>query len=480
METKKKTLEKIREIDFNKIFVIDENMHLEYTYGEFFSGCIALANSLNECSQKNIFVVMDNSVELAALYFAVVLANKRIIVADPEKGVDEIQELLREQKNVFSIIKKNGIEVNSDFTDIFQRRYEKNIKEKFIKALEDYDFSCGYLTTFTSGTSGKTKGVINSLNNLFETTFSFAEKVHNLNGGTFLHLMPMTYMAGILNSIFMPFILEYRIVIGSRFSVRLAMSFWKIVEKYEVNFLWMSPMMLTMVDKVDRGDKYEKYCRNHIISYFIGTAPLSNDVRKKFEERYGVKLQASYGLSETLFISVETMESILKKKVDNVGELISNVDYIVNEDGELQIKVPWMFNGYTNVDTSEYFNGDYYMTGDLAEIKDGILSIVGRKKDLIIRGGMNISPKLIEEYIAEMNVFLEFCIYGKKNDYGEEEVCCAYVLSEKQNHKDVEKAVSRNIIKKLGNNYLINSFNKVDNLPRNINGKIDKNALRGE
>ena len=479
MSVKNQTLDKIQKIDFDNIFVIDEKKQTEYSYNAFFSCCLSIAKELENRKENSLFVVLENGIDLFSLYFAAIMAQKKIIVADPEKGNDELHELLSENPDAFPIVLKKDFEKNTDILECFRDAGITDVKGELLSRFENFDFDSGYLTTFTSGTSGKTKGVVNSLNNLFGTTFSFEEKLDVEENGTFLHLMPMTYMAGILNSIFMPFIMGYRIVVGARFSVRMAISFWTLVEKYNVNFLWMSPMMLTMVDKVDRSSRYEEYCRKHKICFLIGTAPLSIDVRHNFEKRYGVMLQASYGLSETLFISVETKQSIERKTEDNVGEILSGVDYRITEDKELQISVPWMFKGYTNESTDDYFNGEYYMSGDLAKVNDGVLSIVGRKKDLIIRGGLNISPKLIEDVISQLNFFVEFSVFGKKNGIGEEEVCCAYVLDSSLPASDIEKKVSSYVIQKLGNNYSINSFIRMESLPRNINGKIDKNILRG-
>ena len=480
MTVKERVIAVISNIDFEQTFITDEKRKLHLSYNGFFSRCLHIADFLKQRNERKIFVVIDNSVELCALYFAVIFAKKGIVVADPEKGNEELEELLADSQGAFPIVLKKGVEKNTDYYDMFYEAYEKECKAETVIAFQKYDFDYDYLTTFTSGTSGKTKGVVNSLNNLFSTSLSFIEKIPNYNEGCLLHLMPMTYMAGILNSIFMPFVMGYRIVIGERFSVKTAISFWKKVEKYNVSLLWLSPMMLTMIDKVDRGDYYEKYCRNNEICYLIGTAPLNEDVRRRFEERYGVKLRASYGLSETLFVSVETEKSISTKKRDNVGELLTGVDYKIMEDGELLINVPWMYKGYTNVNTQEYFDGKYYKSGDLAEIENGVLSIVGRKKDLIIRGGLNISPKMIEDIISQLDCFTEYCIFGKNNSIGEEEVCCAYVSKSEGLENDIESKVSDYVTGKLGKNYSINKFLKMDSLPRNINGKIDKNLLRGD
>ena len=64
--------------------------------------------------------------------------------------------------------------------------------------------------------------------------------------------MPMTYMAGILNSLIYPFLIGARIIITRRFSIISARNFWNIVIKYKADLFWLSPAMLMMIDQIDR------------------------------------------------------------------------------------------------------------------------------------------------------------------------------------------------------------------------------------
>lgn len=479
-------IERIEKLNFSELFMIDDILGKQFTYREFFSRALSLAAYLNRVTAGDtVIAVKENSFDLALLYFAVMFTDKRIVVIDPQKGADEIYTIL-------SGIATAGLLVDSNISlkgeirhhliempsDDYDSDISEDVKNNVIAGLWARKGSTPYLVTFTSGTSSVSKGVTHTLDNLFLTAAALNEKVKK-EGGTFLHVMPMTYMAGVLNSLFYPFLTGSRIVITKRFSIIWARKFWDIVIKYGVDLFWLSPSMLMMINQMDRTHQGEEYCRSRNLTFLIGTAPLVNEVRTKFNGRYGVRVYASYGLSETLFVSVENDESLEKSEMNSVGELLSGVEYMFSESGEIFIDVPWMYLGYTNEETDKYFAGKYYRTGDLAEMRDGCLYITGRSKDLIIKGGMNISPALIEEVVYKENGIAENVVIGVKDNKGEEKVCCVYtVIDGAENQEAVEKNIRKSVVNSLGKNYILDYLWKVDDIPRNINGKIDKKMLK--
>jgi AMP-dependent synthetase/ligase len=477
---------KINELDFKNEFIIDEILGRSYTYCEFFSQALLVADFIeNSVVGDSVIAVKENSYELALLYFSVMLTTKRILVVDPQKGKDEIKTIVDELdktsifldgKSEWSDAIKHEIlnlpELREPDIDLIE------IKQKVLDKLQRRNNDIPFLVTYTSGTSGVTKGVEHTLDSLFLSALALDTKVQKRRG-TFIHVMPMTYMAGILNSLIYPFIVGARIVIVKRFSIASARNFWNVVIKYGVNLFWLSPAMLMMIDQMDRKSDGEIYCRQNKLTFLIGTAPLTNEMRTKFNSRYGVKVFASYGLSETLFVSVETKESLEKSDKNSVGEFLPGVEYYKTEFEELLINVPWMYRGYTNENTKEYFEENYYKSGDLAEIKDGCLYITGRSKDLIIKGGMNISPVLIENCIYKEQRILENVVIGVKDCSGEEKVCCVYTLSDEvENQTALESKLKKLVLNELGKNYSLDYLWQIDAIPRNINGKIDKNKLK--
>lgn len=476
-------IERLKNTDFSRPFVTDAETGKVYSYQEFFGRCWNIASTLAESPEKHHSVyVMENSVELLSCYFASIMAGKIATAIDPLKGKEEIDGILESIKDALLVTDKIG-KAKLETYDLYLEKGSfaeteevPNIKERVIDKFANFNFDVDYLLTFTSGTSGNTKGVRHTLNNLLKTAESF-NKYFNVNTENKLaHLMPMTYMAGILNSIFQPFVAGAQIVVMGRFSPMKAFTFWQQIAQYGVNTFWLSPSMLTIIMKVGKHDVGQEYCKRVNPLFFIGTAPLHMATRVEFEEKYGATLYASYGLSETLFLSTETPET-LALGGGNVGKLLEGVEYRFGEDGEFLVDVPWMFLGYTNEPTEHYFDGTSYKTGDLAKIENNILSIVGRSKDLIIKGGMNISPALIESVVTEIPEVEECSAFSVLSDIKEELIVLGYTAHTKD-IEAMEKEIAARVVNKLGKNYMIDFFYKVSAIPKNINGKNDKKVLK--
>lgn len=482
---KKIVIDRLKSLDFSEEFVCDALTGKHYSYNVFFARCTTLAEKLRKeaVGKEHLVLIMDNSIELLSCYFAAILSGKIATAIDPLKGKDEVAHILSSIDDGYIVVDKAG-KAKVDTYDLLLEAgtfdatacAEGNVKSDVIDTFEQRDFLSDYLLTFTSGTTGNTKGVRHSLNNLFLTAEAFNNMFTVGKDNVFAHLMPMTYMAGILNSIFQPFVAGAKIVVLGRFSPMKAFTFWQDVAKNEINTFWMSPSMLTILLKVAKHEVGQEYCKEHKTLFFIGTAPLHQSTRDEFEAKYPVKLYASYGLSETLFLSTETPET-LALGGGNVGKLLNGVEYHFGGDGEFLVDVPWMFLGYTNEPTEHYFDGTSYKTGDLAKIEDGILSIVGRSKDLIIKGGMNISPALIEGVVFGIQGVEECCVFSVLNKLKEELIVLAYTTTV-EDKDSLEKTISSTVAKELGKNYLIDMFYRTKSIPKNINGKNDKKVLK--
>lgn len=476
----------IQDLDFDSIFIFDDINDKQYTYDEYFKKCLQIAHFLDKTNRnKPIVAIMENSIELSMLYFAAMLVNVTIMAVDPQKGPEELKSILDELTEI-RIICENDIDYIKDnfenFID-FELCVDddvciNDVKKSVLEKISERDFSMPYLVTFTSGTSGKTKGVMHSLNSLFQSAYALHEKIDTRLKSCLLHVMPMTYMAGILNSLIYPFVAGASIVLTRRFSVITARLFWKKAIKYNANLFWLSPAMLMMIEQMDRGEEGKRYCKENELCFLIGTSALTNKTRETFNKKYGVTVQASYGLTETLFVSVETQTSLSEKYLNSVGEFLDGVEYRLSDTAELLIYVPWMYLGYTNENTQEYFDEQYYKSGDQADVNGGQLFIIGRCKDIIVKGGMNISAALIESCILENTDIVDCAVIGVKDRMDEEKICCVYVLPQKQSQSAVSEAeVKKMVLNKLGKNYFIDYFCETDKLPRNQNGKIDKNRM---
>jgi len=457
-------------------FIYDAINQRTIKYSEFFSEVVLFQNELESRDIKSgdiICILLNNSIEFVKIFFVGLISNFTIVPIDPEKGRSEIKEIINDVKPKLVIYDNfdyeflgEKIQINEMNQQVFQESKDN------LLLINNLDFEKDFLITFTSGSTGKPKGVVHSLKNLMLSALSFNEKFNFNSKNIFLHNLPMSYMAGILNLIFLPFISGSKIVIDHRFSLKSAMDFWKIPEEFSVNTFWFTPTIIGLLLKFDRSNKGVEFVQNKSIIGCVGTSALNPTIKDEFENKYKIKLYESYGLSETLFVTTNSPNL----KNQGVGKLLKNtkIDFI---EKEIMIKVPWMFKRYHDLHENKNLIDEYFLSGDLGEIsKENILLISGRKKDLIIKGGINISPKKLEDFITNKKIFQECVVLGFPDKVlGEKTVC--FILS-LENNEDVKKQLNKKIIEELGKDYHIDEFIELVEIPKTVNGKINKPQIR--
>ncbi|MEM9756889.1 MAG: AMP-binding protein, partial [Pseudomonadota bacterium] len=215
-------------------------------------------------------------------------------------------------------------------------------------------------------------------------------------------------------------------------------NFWKLVERWKITFVITVPTAISalMQRPVDADI-------SSIKTAFSGSSPLPLELYRRFEEATGVTIVEGYGLTEaTCLVSCNPVEG--QKKVGSVGVPFPHCDVKIvkqtpdgpeecaaDEVGEICIDNPGVFEGstYTEVDKNhDLFHHDVYLrTGDLGRIDDdGYVWITGRAKDLIIRGGHNIDPALIEECLASHEAVAMAGAIGQPDAFAGE-LPCVYV-----------------------------------------------------
>ena len=217
-------------------------------------------------------------------------------------------------------------------------------------------------------------------------------------------------------------------------------NFWKLVERWKVSFFVMVPTAASALMQVEVKSDVSS------LRYALcGSAPLPKDLFNKFEDSTGLQILEGYGMTETTCL-ISGYPPAGTKKIGSVGipfpycdVKILNVSEEgkvlkkckVNEVGEICVNNPGVLVGKTYTDSHKNKNafayGTHFRTGDLGKIdSDGYLWITGRAKDLIIRGGHNIDPALIEDTLSgHPEVAMVGAIGQPDSHLGE--VPCAYV-----------------------------------------------------
>lgn len=473
-------IQELFEFNKEKTLIIDVKKKKKISYNNFFKNMFVWTRILKEkviIDKPKIAIIADHSSSVLLLYFSVFYLGGTVISIDSNRGNKEISELLTISKPDMILYSE---EAPKDFLNKytckkisdFQYDEEVNLKNKD-SLWNNASFDSAKLISFSSGTTGIPKGIINSLGNLLLSAIAFRNKFKFNGQNIFYHNLPMAYMAGILNLWLLPMISGSSIVIEKRFNINSVLNFWDTPLKYNVNVFWLIPTIIELLLKLDRDKERANFIKlNKKIIACVGTAPLNNISKNNFEEKYGILLYESYGLSETLFVATNYPD--LAEKSYSVGQLLDEVQLDFNDENEILIKVPWAFKGYIQ---SENNFEEYFSSGDIGQLKENYLYITGRKKDLIIKGGVNISPRRLEDFFIKNEFFEEASIIGIKDDILGEKIVCCFVEKRIHRYTDI-KEINQSILKDLGKDYYVDVFFKVDKIPKNINGKVDKMKLK--
>jgi long-chain acyl-CoA synthetase len=270
---------------------------------------------------------------------------------------------------------------------------------------------------YTSGTTGRPKGAMLSHRNLLANIESFREILHVTEEDVFLAVLPLFHAYAATVVFLEPLSIGATIVLEPRFVPELTL---KAIAEHRVTLFAGVPTMFAVLAKLPRPPADFSAWRLCI----SGGAPLPPPVLEAFEARYGVPIYEGYGPTECA--PVLTVNPPLGvRKIGSVGPPIPQVELrIVDEQGntlppgqmgEVVARGPNVMKGYLNrpEETAEVLHEGWYHTGDLGQAdEDGYYYIVGRKKDLILVGGLNVYPREVELVLTSHPAVADAAVIG--------------------------------------------------------------------
>ncbi len=286
---------------------------------------------------------------------------------------------------------------------------------------------------YTSGTTGKPKGVMLTHENLITSAESAyrANEVKEPQIGLMCLPLAHIYGVGAMNAANFNEFPEGKAIMMRWYDPEECL---RLIERYRVNFFPAVPTMYSLILNHPNVDKYDTTSLKDCIA---GAAPLPLELRRAFMEKFGCTMRQLYGLTEStgmgacLRPSMEWRDGSTGKAYDNMELAIFDEDdneLGPGEIGEVVIRGPQVMKGYLKrpEETAEALRNGWLHTGDIGYLdEDGYLYITDRKKDIIIKGGENIMPTQIEEVLYQHPAVAEAAVIGVPDpDYGEEIVAC--------------------------------------------------------
>ena len=334
---------------------------------------------------------------------------------------------------------------------------------------------------YTSGTTGAPKGAeLTHFNMFFNAYYSGNYITHTKPGEVALTTLPLFHSFGqtcLMNACVLT---GGTMTMLPRFETKKAM---EIIQRDKVTLIALVPTMYAFFLNQE-GD----FDLSSIRVAVSGGAALPEEVHRAFNERFGITILEGYGLSETSPVASFTREGE-EVRVGSIGKPIWGVEMAIRredgswaeieEPGEVVIRGHNIMKGYYRKPeaTEAAIIDGWFHTGDIGKVdQDGYFYIVDRKKDLIIRGGMNIYPREIEEVLYAHPKVLEAAVIGVPDPLRGEEVK-VYVAPKDDETIEPEEIMAY-LQAEMAKYKWPKSIEVIDELPKGPTGKILKRELR--
>jgi len=334
---------------------------------------------------------------------------------------------------------------------------------------------------YTSGTSGRPKGVMLTCGNIAANVRQCQEWVDFGRNDTILGVLPQFHSFGLTVLTMLPLATGARAVYTARFIPRKIID---LAKQHRPTALVAIPSMYNALRLMKDSGGEDLASLRFAVS---GGEPLPDAVYDGFHQKFGIEINEGYGLTETSPVTNWCRPSEQRRKC--VGKALGGVDQRIvgpdgavlgpNQDGEVRMKGPNIMKGYLNLpdETAAVFDEHgYFKTGDMGRLDEhGLLSITGRIKEMLIIGGENVFPREIEEVLNRHDSVKDSAVIGMQ-DGMRGEVALAFVEL-KEGARFDEGAIKSFCREHIAGFKVPRDIRVVKELPRNPTGKIMRRKL---
>jgi len=333
---------------------------------------------------------------------------------------------------------------------------------------------------YTSGTTGRSKGAMLSHGNLFSNAESLKQAWAFTSEDVLLHALPIFHIHGLF--------------VATNVSL-LSGASMLFLPKFDPDAVFkalpQASVMMgvpTFYTRLLKDSRLSRETTEHMRLFISGSAPLLPETHREWQARTGHAILERYGMTETNMNSSNPYRGA--RNPGSVGLPLPGVEIRVadgggnplpqGEIGMIEVRGPNVFQGYWRMPEktkAEFRKDGFFITGDMGVIgPNGYLSIVGRGKDLIITGGLNVYPREIESLLDDLPGVEESAVVGLPHEDFGEGVTAFLVL--KNGAQVTEAGVLEALCDRLARFKLPKRVIFVEQLPRNTMGKVQKSALR--
>jgi acyl-CoA synthetase (AMP-forming)/AMP-acid ligase II len=445
----------------------------ELTYAELDEridlACSSLATAGVEASTP-VVVVVGNDVDSVVAVHAAMRLDAVILLVPRSAGEAQVADIIARTGAVFGVT-PNGptaavpgvtwvaVDAEAEHPGVF--RSERAADEP-----------CFVL--YTSGTTSKPKGVVHSLSTLLKASENYIEAAGLSDDDRIFLISPLASVTGVLQGLFIGPMLAVPVVLEDRWDPSATCEL--LVSSGATWYGGPDRLLDRVLDEAVARDATVP-----LRAVYLGGTMLDRRIVERIEDEFRIIVMRAYGSSE-----VPVSTSGLRAEPRDVrhgddGIALADVEVRVGSSSdatECCIRGPHTFLGYTDADDdAEAFDEDWFRTGDVAEVNNGRIRIVGRLKDIIIRNGLKIPAAEVEDAIAKIAGVAECAAYSVADNTTGERLAVAVVLEPAHQISLADIAdtlVSAGLPKyKLPEELVFWD----EPLPLNANGKVERNTL---
>lgn len=444
------------------------------SYKEYYRYAVQYCCSLTESGIKNkdrVGVLLNNSKEFLFIINALWFCGAVPVVLNTRLTENELTQQIENIKLSYLIAEETRFSKN--FVEVISLSYLKSKSQINQKCIQDFDLKNDALIMFTSGSTGKSKAVVHTFENIYESVFSLNSFINLNDNDRWLASLPFYHIGGFM-------ILCRSLISGSTLIIPSSIKHEELkyfIEKFEPTHIsFVSTTLKKLINERFKANKNIKYV-------FLGGGPVEASLCKQAIKE-GWNIIKVYGSTETcsMIAALSSKDFILKP--DSAGKPLSNVNIEIvdstgsflkhNQKGEIAVKSKTLFKEYLfSTETKREIDG-FFLTGDYGWIdEDGYLYVESRKDDIIITGGENVSAREVEDALNNLDEVEDAYVFPENDEIWGQSISAAVVIKYKIDIDGIKTKLGSLIA-----NYKIpKNFYFVSEIPRTELDKVDKEKL---